>query len=127
MRASPIRPRIEDHARGRIFLCLLAYYVEWHMRQALALLLFADEALQRDRKTRDPVATAQPAESVKIKKAVRRTSENLPVHSFDTLLKASGTRCRNVCRVKNGSTGSVFRQVTRLDPLQTRAFQLLGL
>jgi hypothetical protein len=95
------------------------------MRPAQAPLLFADEALEQDRKTRDPLATAQPSESVK-KSTVRRTSENQPVHSFDVLLKALGTRCRNSGRVKNGSTGLVFQQFTQLDPLQTRSFHLLG-
>jgi hypothetical protein len=127
VRVRPIRHRTDDHVRGHIFLCLLAYYVEWHMQQALAPLLFADEALEQDRKSRDPVATAQPSRSVKMKKAVRRTHDDLPVQSFDTLLKALATRCRNLCRVKNGSTDSVFQQVTQLDPLQARAFQLLGL
>ena len=78
VRARPILPSLEHHVRGHIFLCLLAYYVEWHMRQALAPLLFADEAVEQDRKTRDSVATGQASESVKIKRAVRLTSESLP-------------------------------------------------
>jgi len=127
LRVRPIRHRTEDHVRAHIFLCLLAYYVEWHMRQALAPLLFADEELESDRKTRDPVAPAQPSESAKIKKAVRLTAEGLPLHSFDSLLKALGTRCRNTCKIKNGPADSSFQQTTEFNPLQARAFQLLGL
>ena len=127
LRVRPIRHRTEDPVRAHIFLCLLAYYVEWHMRQALAPLLFADEELESDRKTRDPVAPAQPSESAKIKKAVRLTAEGLPLHSFDSLLKALGTRCRNTCKIKNGPADSSFQQTTEFNPLQARAFQLLGL
>jgi hypothetical protein len=121
----PIRHSTEDHVRGHILLRLLAYYVEWQMRQAWAPPLFAEQALEQDRQ-RDLVATAQPSESVQ-KKALCRSSDGLRRQSFDTLLKALRTRCRNACRVKNGSTGSVFQQVTQRDPPQAPAFRLLGL
>lgn len=127
LRARPIRHRTEDPVSAHILLCLLAYYVEWHMRQALAPLLFADEELESDHKTRDPVAPAQPSESAKIKKAVRLTAEGLPLHSFDSLLKVMGTRCRNTCKIKNGPADSSVQQTTEFNPLQAQAFQLLGL
>lgn len=127
LRVRPIRHHTEDHVRAHIFLCLLAYYVEWHMRQALAPLLFADEELEQNRQKRDPVAPAQPSASVKSKKAVRLTDDGLPVHSFDSLLRALSTRCRNTCRVKGGTSETSFQQVTELSPLQARAFELLGL
>src|SRR5450756_1927779 len=60
LRVRPIHHRTEAHVRAHIFLCLLAYYVEWHLRQAWAPLMFADEALETDRQTRDPVAPATP-------------------------------------------------------------------
>jgi transposase len=123
----PIWHHTEDHVRAHIFLCMLAYYVEWHMRKALAPLLFDDEALDGNRKKRDPVKPAQPSASAKKKKNLRFTSEGLIVQSFDTLLMELGTRCRNRCRIKSDPKGPTFYQLTEKSPLQERAFQLLGL
>ena len=88
----PIWHRTEDRVRAHIFICMLAYYVEWHMRQALAPLLFGDEELDGNRKTRDPVKPAKPSVAVERKKARRLTSEGLVVQSFDTLLEELGTQ-----------------------------------
>jgi hypothetical protein len=123
----PIHHHQEKRVRAHIFLCVLAYYVEWHMRQALAPLLFDDEELEQNRKTRDPVAPAQPSPAAQQKKASRLTADGLPIHSFDTLLAALGTRCRHRCRVTSGLDGLRFCQLTEPTPLQQRAFQLLGL
>jgi len=123
----PIWHRTEDHVRAHIFLCMLAYYVEWHMRKALAPLLFDDEELDGNRKKRDPVKPAQPSASAKKKKNLRFTSDGLVVQSFDTLLMELGTRCRNRCRVKTDPKSPTFYQLTEKSPLQERAFQLLGL
>src|SRR5882672_6584326 len=122
----PIYHHQEKRVRAHIFLCVLAYYVEWHMRQALAPLLFDDEELEQHRKTRDPVAPAQPSPAAHQKKASRLTADGLPIHSFHTLLAALGTRCRNRCRVTSGLDGLTFCQLTAPTPLQQRAFQLLG-
>lgn len=127
LRVRPIHHRTEDHVRAHIFLCLLAYYVEWHLRQRWAPLLFADEALEQDRKSRDPVAAAKPSAAVKTKKASGQTPDGLPLHSFESLVKVLATRCRNTCRVQEAPPGSSFLQVTEPSPLQTKAFQLLGL
>ena len=123
----PIFLRTPDHVRAHIFLCLLAYYVEWHMRQKLAPLLFDDETLAEDRWRRDPVAPAEPSAAALKKKRARQTEEGLPVHSFSTLLAALGTRCRNTCRAKSGGSGSGFHILTEATPLQAKALQLLGL
>ncbi len=123
----PIWHHTEEHVRAHIFLCMLAYYVEWHMRKALAPLLFDDEELDGNRKKRDPVKPAQPSASAKKKKNLRLTSEGLIVQSFDTLLMELGTRCRNRCRIKSDPKGPTFYQLTEKSPLQERAFQLLGL
>jgi transposase len=123
----PIWHHTEDHVRAHIFICMLAYYVEWHMRKALSPLLFDDEELDENRKKRDPVKPAQVSASAKKKKTQRLTPEGLVVQSFDTLLKEFGTRCRNRCQIKSGPKGSTFYQVTEMTPLQNRAFQLLGL
>jgi len=123
----PIWHHTEDHVRVHIFICMLAYYVEWHMRKALAPVLFDDEELDEDRKKRDPVKPAKGSTSAKKKKTSRLTAEGLAVQSFDTLLKEFGTRCRNRCQIKSDSKGSTFYQLTETTPLQKKAFQLLGL
>lgn len=123
----PIWHHTEDHVRSHIFICMLAYYVEWHMRKALVPLLFDDEQLDENRKTRDPVKPAKPSVSAKDKKAQKLTSEGFVVHSFDTLLEALGTRCRNRCRIRSGSKVPTFYQTTEMSPLQEQAFHLLGL
>jgi transposase len=123
----PIWHRTEDHVRAHIFLCMLAYYAEWHMRKALAPLLFDDEELGEDRKRRDPVKPATPSPSAKRKKRTKLTPDGLPIQSFASLLAHLGTRCRNQCRITSDPKAPSFSQVTELTPLQARAFQLLGL
>jgi hypothetical protein len=123
----PIHHHQEKRVRAHIVLCVLAYYVEWHRRQALAPLLCDDEALEQHRHTRDPGAPAQPSPAASHKKASRLTADGLPIHSFHTLLAALGTRGRNRCRVTSGLEGLTFSQLTEPTPLQQRAFQLLGL
>jgi len=93
---------------------------------SLAPLLFHDEALEADRARRDPVAPAQPSESVRRKKARRVDDNGLPLQSFQTLLAELGTRCRNSAHLK-GDRSPTLQMVTDLSPLQARAFQLLGL
>ena len=123
----PIHHRTKDHVRAHIFLCMLAYYVEYHMRKALAPLLFDDEELDEQRNRRDPVKPTKPSASAKRKKTVRLTPDGLEVHSFQTLLAELGTRSRNRCRVKSDTPGPTFYELTEVTPLQKRAFQLLGL
>jgi len=123
----PIYHRTEDHVRAHIFLCVLAYYVEWHMRKALAPLLFDDEDLDEHRKRRDPVKSPQPSASAKRKKAIHLTADGLEIHSFQTLLAELATRCRNWCRIKSDQTGPTFYQLTEPTPLQKRTFELLEL
>src|SRR6266403_590977 len=127
IRVRPIYLRTEEHVRAHIFLCLLAYYVEWHMRAALAPLLFAEEDLAQYRQQRDPVTTAEPSATVQTKKQRKQTEEGFPVQSFPTLLQALGTRCRNTCQVQATKETPTFEQVTQATPLQAKAFELLGL
>ena len=128
VRVRPIRHRTEDHVRAHIFLCMLAYYVEWHMRKDLAPLLFQDEELDHNRKTRDPMAPAKASASAKRKKRTRLTPDGFEVHSFETLLAELGTRCRDTHRMKaDAPDGPTFKQVTEFTPLQAKAMQLLGL
>jgi transposase len=125
VRVRPIYHRTEDHVRAHIFLCMLAYYVDWHLRRAWAPLLFEDETLPRDRWTRDPVASAQPSPAVQQKKVQRQTPDGLPVQSFDTLLTELATRCEVTCRLRSDSTAAPIRQWTPPTPLQARALALL--
>jgi len=126
VRVRPIRHRTENHVRAHILLCTLAYYIEWHMRQALAPMLFDDEELNDSRKTRDPVLPAEPSAAAKSKKSSQTTADGYPVHSFDTLLKELATCCRNRCGVSSSSSGATFDQLTERTGVQQRAMELLG-
>ncbi len=123
----PIRHRTEGHVRAHIFLCMLAYYVDWHLRRALAPLLFEDEELDEDRWTRHPVAKAEPSRSAAAKKTQRHTPDGLPVMDLQTLLKELASRSRNTFRMKadDPTRAATFTQITEPTPLQTRAFELL--
>jgi len=123
----PIRHRTVDHVRAHVFLCTLAYYVEWHMRKALAPVLFEDEELDTARETRDPVAKAEPSESAKRKKATHMTPDGWPVQSFQTLIRNLGTRCRNRCRAGEDKAHVIFHEITGPTPFQAHVFGLLGL
>ena len=126
LRVRPIYLRTEEHVRAHIFLCLLAYYVEWHLRRAWAELLFEDEQLPSARAVRDPVAPARASGQAQQKKAARQTPQDLPVHSFETFLAHLATQIRNTCRLQAEPSGVTFDQVTDSTPLQTRAMELLA-
>jgi transposase len=123
----PIRHRTEDRVPAHIFLCMLAYYVEWHMRKALAPILFEDDQLESERKRRDPILPAKPTESAKRKKATHMTPDGLPVHSFETLMAELASRCRNTYKLKADGSSQAFNQVPAPTALQKRAYELLGL
>jgi transposase len=125
IRVRPIRHWNEDRVRAHIFICLLAYYVEWHMRKALRPMLFDDEQRERIRPRRDPVAPAQPSPSAEKKKSTKSTPDGLPVHSFDTLLAELATLCRNVCQRKNDDGKHTFNMMTQPSAIQEKAFKLL--
>lgn len=124
IRVRPIHHRLEERVRSHIFICLLAYYVEWHMRQALAPLLFDDETVVDDRKQRDPVATVQPTARAKQKKRQRTTDDGLPIHSFTTLLRELATICRVRCRVEGTDMPPIY-QHPEPTPLQRKVRDLL--
>ena len=127
LQVRPIRHRTEAHVRAHIFLCMLAYYVQWHMRKALSSVLFQDDELDAQRWTRDAVAKAQSSQTVQAKKRTKRKPEGWPVHSFETLLKNLATRCRNTCRTGEGKTRIQFDQLTEPTPFQSHVFKLLEL
>ena len=124
----PIRHRTEDRVPAHIFLCVLAYYVEWHLRRAWAPLLFEDEERREERKHRDPVLPAQPSSSAQRKKRSHETADGLPVHSFETLMEDLGSRARVTYALKpqksEEKTNLTFQQVPEPTPLQARASEL---
>jgi len=127
LRVRPIRHRNEAHVRAHIFLCMLAYYVEWHMRKALSPVLFQDDELDEARWQRDPVAKAEASQSVRKKKRTKKTDDGWPIHSLRTLLNELGTRCKNTCRAGEGKTAIRFEQLTEASSFQQHVFELLNL
>jgi transposase len=121
----PIHHHLEGRVRAHIFLCMLAYYVEWHMREAWREMMFADEDLER-KQHRDPVAAAERSEAALDKVATRTLKDGSPVHSFRTLLAELSTIVRNTCEARLGKNrGSSFQMTTTPNPAQHRALQLL--
>ena len=127
LRVRPIYHHVDDRVRAHILLCTLAYYVEWHLKQAWAPLLFQEQDLPALRAQRDPVAAAEPSARVQRKKATRQTPQGLPVQSFTTLLRHLATRCRNTCRLATDPAAATFHLLTQPTPLQAEAFRLLRL
>ncbi|MBW2278516.1 MAG: IS1634 family transposase, partial [Deltaproteobacteria bacterium] len=122
LKVRPIHHRLEDRVRAHIFLCMLAYYVEWHMREAWRPLTFADED-QAAKLTRDPVAPARRSDEALAKAKTKLLDDGTEVHSFQTLLDLLATIVRNVCRVPGSDT--TFDVVTTPDAKQQRALDLL--
>jgi hypothetical protein len=123
----PIRHRVAARVRAHLLLCLLAYYVEWHMRRALKPLLFDDEELEQDRPERDPVKPAQPSEAAPAKRRTRQTAAGLPVQSFATLRAHLGARSRNTHPIGSDPSSATFQQTAEPDALQAEALRLLNL
>jgi len=125
LQVRPIHHRLPDRVRAHILLCMLAYYVEWHMRKNLAPLLFDDEDKVAAEKLRaSVVAPAQRSPSAQAKAHTKRTSDDLPVHSFQTLLADLATIVSNHVQPKDASTPA-FDIITVPTALQRRALELL--
>lgn len=126
LKVRPIFLRKPDHVKAHIFLCVLAYYVEWHMRQQLAAMLYADEDLAENRMTRDPVLPAEASESAKTKKKTHQTAQGLPAQSFRSLLEALATLSRNTCKMAGDDQSPTATMLSQPTALQRQAFELLG-
>ena len=125
LQVRPIHHRLEGRVRAHIFLCMLAYYVQWHMVDAWRELLFVDED-QAARATRDPVAPAQRSAGALRKAQVRALEDGSPVHSFRTLLSDLGTIVRNQCRVPGADANAPPLEITTTpNAQQKRAYELL--
>lgn len=121
----PIRHRLEGRVRAHIFLCMLAYYVQWHMMEAWRPLLYADED-QKAKDLRDPVAPAKRSDSAMKKVRTKRLDDGSRVYSFRSLLSHLGAIVRATCRCSGGKDASAtFTMITRRNPKQQEAFDLL--
>ncbi len=121
----PIRHRLEDRVRAHIFLCTLAYYVQWHMIEAWRPVLFADED-QQAKASRDPVKPAKRSDPALTKVARKRLEDGTVVHSFRTLLDDLARIVRNTCRCPGlGEDAPTFEKTTTPNTEQQRALDLL--
>ena len=130
LKIRPIYHHLADRVRAHVLLCVLAYYVEWHMRSALAPLLFDDEDPQGgERRRKSPVAPAQVSERAEHKAATKRSDDDQPIHSFHSLLADLATIAKNRIQVALPGTTTetrTFDRITRPTPLQQKALDLLG-
>jgi transposase len=125
LKVRPIHHHLEGRVRAHIFLCMLAYYVEWHMLAAWRELLFADED-QQAKRTRDPVAPAKRSARALHKASGHKLDDGTEVHSFQTLLEELRTIVRNTCRRRQGAKEEgTFQITTTPNVRQQRAFDLL--
>jgi transposase len=126
LKVRPIHHRLADRVRAHVFLCMLAYYVEWHMRRKLAPLLFEDH--EKDTAQRSRASVVQPAQrspAADHKARTKRSQQGLPVHSFRSLLADLATLTLN--RIQTGAGLPSFLKLTTPTPLQKQAFTLLGI
>ncbi|MDR3662972.1 MAG: IS1634 family transposase [Mycobacterium sp.] len=122
----PIRHRLEDRVRAHVFLRMLSYYISWHMKQALAPILFHDhDKPSAVAKRTDPVAAAQRSDAALTKAARKHTEDNYPVHGFTSLLKDLATLCANY--IQPDDDMPPFTKLTTPTPLQRRVFELLDI
>ncbi|WP_148274318.1 IS1634 family transposase [Leptospirillum ferriphilum] len=122
----PIYHRMTDRVKSHVFLCMLAYYVEWQMKQKLAPLLFAEEDREgADRERPDIVSPAVPSEAARKKASSRRTEANLPLQTFGGLIEDLGTLVKNVMQAGKDESAR-FSISTTSTPFQKKALELLG-
>jgi hypothetical protein len=123
----PVFHYTEQRVRAHVFLCMLAYYVEWHMRERLKPMLFDDEHLDEASAVRaSPVAKAPRSEHAKAKDASKTADDGTPLHSFRTLLQDLSTLAYNIIYTHLNPNAKIVT-TTRPTPVQTKAFKLLGL
>ena len=125
LKVRPIHHRTADRVRAHILLCILAYYVEWHMREAWRALMFADTD-QQAKTTRDPVAPARRTKAALAKVTRHTLDDGTPAHSFSTLLAELTTIVRNTCRTPMARPDApTFDVLTTPNPKQQRALELI--
>jgi hypothetical protein len=125
LKVRPIHHRLADRVRAHILLCMLAFYVEWHMREAWRELMFADTD-QAAKAMRDPVAPAKRSASAQRKTASKLIDDEQPAHSFATLMAEMATLVRNTCRTPSaGEDATTFEVLTTASAHQQRALALI--
>ena len=125
LKVRPIHHRLPDRVRAHILLCMLAYYVEWHMREAWRELMFADTE-QQAKATRNPVAPAKRSKTALAKAANHVLDDGTPAHSFATLLAELATIVRNTCSTPGaGDNAPTFNILTTPNAKQKRAIELI--
>lgn len=125
LKVRPVYHWLDDRIRGHVFLCMLAYYVEWHMRQRLAPILFDDHQRTEAEPSRESVVAPAPrSRAARRKDFEKRTEDGGAVESFQTLLDNLGTLTKNRVRLQ-GSDGAEFEVLAQPTPLQQRALALL--
>ena len=125
LKVRPIHHRLAERVRAHILLCMLAFYVEWHMREAWRELMFADTD-QAAKATRDPVAPAQRSASAQRKAQTKLLDDEQPAHSFATLMAEMATLVRNTCRTPSASANApTFELLTTATAHQQRALALI--
>lgn len=134
LKVRPIYHRLDNRVRAHVFLCMLAYYVEWHMRQCLRTVLFDEEDKEEAESLRDSVVSkAMRSPKTMRKVTTKHTADGTPIHSFQTCLKDLATITKNRVRIatSNLKTSSdtdapEFNQITTPTVLQRKIFTLLG-
>ena len=127
LKVRPIYHYLDHRVKGHIFLCFLAYYVEWHMRNALATILFEEEEIEKlSSSDLEELLRYQPSAIAKQKAGNKRNQENLPVHSFSTLLNDLATITQNKIQINLQGERVTFDKITQPTALQQKALDLLG-
>ena len=127
LKVRPIYHYLDHRVKGHIFLCFLAYYVEWHMRNALSTILFEEEEIEKiDSSNLEELLRYQPSKIAKQKAGNKRNQENLPVHSFSTLLNDLATIAQNKIQINLQGERVTFDKITQPTALQQKALDLLG-
>lgn len=125
LKVRPIYHRLADRVKGHVFLCMLAYHVEWHMKRALAPMLFEDDRKDEGEALRNSVVSpARRSPGALAKSQKRQTEDGMPTHSFRSLLRDLATLTRNTVRLRGAD--STFTVCAAPTPMQRKAFDLLA-
>jgi transposase len=131
LKVRPIYHRLDNRIRTHLFLTMLSYYVEWHMREAWRDLTFSDPKLAENKKTRDPINPAEKSDKAKKKSSSKMIDDSNPtkVHSFESILTSLGSISEVQLVLKHegpDKPGIPFKRKKELTSLQVKAFDLLG-
>lgn len=127
LKVRPIYHHTTERVKAHVFLCMLSYYVEWHMRSVLAPILFDEDDWEQAQAKQESVLRAEYSDKALAKARTKRTSDNLPVHSFQTLLADLGTIVKNqIQSILKGANEIVFDKITEPTKMQQKALDLLG-